>query len=343
MTTRRIPTASGEETGAPELSVVVPIYNEEGSVGPLCEAIRAALDPAAASYEVVLVDDGSTDATLERLRREREADPRVRVVALSRNSGQTAAMAAGFRHARGRVIVSMDGDLQNDPADIPLLVRKLEEGCDVVCGWRKDRQDTFVSRTLPSKIANRLIAWMTGIPIHDNGCSLKAYRAEVIRSLNLYSEMHRFLPALSAMTGARIAEVVVRHHPRVHGRSKYGISRTFKVLGDMIVIKMVTQFASRPGRWFGLLSLPWLVLGGAALAGWLGGLWVAGRTGTVVLSSLAVLFFYLFGHMLMLAILSETFLATADRRYLRRLARILTVGHDLASFRRGRHGQGVSG
>jgi hypothetical protein len=223
------------------------------------------------------------------------------------------------------VIVSMDGDLQNDPRDVPKLVERLAAGYDVVCGWRRDRKDAFWSRTLPSRIANRLIGWMTGVPIHDNGCSLKAYRANVIRSLELYSDMHRFLPALSSMTGARIDEVVVRHHPRLRGQSKYGIMRTFKVLADMVTIKMITQFSSRPGRWFAMLSLPWLVLALVTAAVWVAGIGLSGARGTIVLPSLALVAFYLFGSLMTLSTISEIFLAHRDRAYLRRLVTALTV------------------
>ena len=307
---------------SPYLSVVVPLYNEEDNVEPLCSAILGALEGKERDFEVVLVDDGSTDRTRRRLGEQAARDPRVKLLAMKRNSGQTLAMAAGFSAARGQVIVSMDGDLQNDPRDIPLLVDRLGEGHDVVCGWRKDRKDS-VSRTFPSKIANRLIAWLTGIPIHDNGCSLKAYRADVIRSLHLYSEMHRFLPALSSMTGARIDEVVVRHHPRIHGESKYGISRTFKVLADMVTIKMITQFLNRPGNWFGLLSLPWLALGVLSALIWIVGLLSPDHVGSIVFPTLAVMFWYLFGHMIVLAILSELFLAQSDHRYMRRITEVL--------------------
>jgi len=310
---------------SPDISIVVPMYNEEDNVRPLCAAVREALQGWERSYELIVVDDGSSDATVRLLREEARRDARVRTLELRRNSGQTLAMAAGFAHARGKIVVSMDGDLQNDPRDIPELVSRIDAGFDVVCGWRRDRQDAFLNRTLPSKIANRLIAWMTGIPIHDNGCSLKAYRAQVIQSLNLYSEMHRFLPALSAMTGARIDEVVVRHHPRVHGASKYGILRTFRVLADMITIKMITQFGSRPGLWFGLLSLPWLVLGLLCGAFWLAGLRHLPQEATIVFPALAMVFLYLFGHLVSLFILGETFLAHADREYLLRLARVLTT------------------
>ena len=275
---------------SPEVSIVVPLYNEEENVGPLCDAIRDALRMWSYEYEVVLVDDGSSDRTVERARAEAGRDARVRVLRLSRNSGQTQAMASGFARSRGDIIVSMDGDLQNDARDIPLLVSRLDHGFDVVCGWRKDRQDAWLSRTLPSKIANWLIAKVTGIPIHDNGCSLKAYRSSVIRSIRLYSEMHRFLPAMSSLTGARIDEVVVRHHPRLRGESKYGITRTFKVLSDIFVIKMLTRFSSRPGVWFASLALPFLFLGLVSAAAWLLGMSLQPSSSSIVLPSLVVMF-----------------------------------------------------
>lgn len=310
---------------APDVSIVIPLYNEEANVEPLCAAIREALRDWPRTWEAVLVDDGSRDGTRDLLVGERRRDRRFRLVFLRRNSGQTAAMATGFAHAKGRIIVSMDGDLQNDPRDIPLLVERVESGWDVVCGWRKDRKDKWLSRKLPSKIANRIIAWMTGVPIHDNGCSLKAYRAEVIRSLRLYSDMHRFLPALSSMTGARIDEVVVRHHPRIHGESKYGISRTFKVLADMVTIKMITQFGSRPSAWFGRLALPWLVLGSVAAAAWLWQLRGPAGAGTIVFPSIAAMFFYLAGHLLALSVFGELVLAGSDKAFLSRLAAVLAA------------------
>lgn len=311
---------------SPDLSVVVPLYNEEGNVRPFCEAIRSALRDR--DYELILVDDGSTDGTARRLREEADRDPGIRVVSLERNQGQTVAMATGFARSRGRIIVSLDGDLQNDPRDIPELISRLEDGFDMVCGCREDRKDPFLSRILPSRIANLLISWMTGVPIHDSGCTLKAYRAEIIQSLNLYSEMHRFLPALSAMTGARITEVPVRHHARRHGRSKYGIARTFAVLGDMIAVRMISRFGTRPGIWFTLLSIPWLILGLLAAASWLAGVWLPDWPGGIVLPSLALVFLYLFGHMVSLVILSETYLVHSDREYVRRLARVLTVARE---------------
>jgi glycosyltransferase involved in cell wall biosynthesis len=237
------------------LSVVVPVLNEEENVEELCARISSALASGDLDHEIIFVDDGSTDATVDRLRRLQEADPRIRVVKLRRNYGQTPAMRAGIDYAKGDVIVTMDGDLQNDPSDIPMIVQKLEEGFDLVAGWRRKRKDPFLTRKLPSKIANWLIGKITGVPIRDNGCSLKAYRAEVIKNIPLYSEMHRFIPAMSSLAGVRIAEVAVNHHPRIHGESKYGLSRTGKVLLDLVSIKMLIACSQRPLHWFGLLSI----------------------------------------------------------------------------------------
>jgi glycosyltransferase involved in cell wall biosynthesis len=234
----------------PELSVVVPVYNEEDSVAPLHRAIVDALDPHRLDYEIVLVDDGSRDATFARAAALVEADARVRVVKLRRNCGQTQAMVSGIEHARGRVIVTIDGDLQNDPADIPLFLAEIRKGYDLVVGWRHRRQDPFWTRRLPSMVANWLIGRVTGVPIRDNGCSLKAYRAEIIRRTPLYSEMHRFIPAMMSIHGVRIAELKVRHHPRRFGTSKYGLSRVWKVCLDLLAIKTVTTFAKRPMQAF---------------------------------------------------------------------------------------------
>ncbi|MGH7622120.1 MAG: glycosyltransferase family 2 protein, partial [Gemmatimonadaceae bacterium] len=223
---------------APDLSVVVPLYNEEESVGPLADAVREAL-ASVERWELVLVDDGSRDGTVRIAESLASADPRIVLVQLARNYGQTQAMQAGFDAARGRVVVSMDGDLQNDPRDIPLLIAKLEEGYDLVAGYRMRRQDKVITRKLPSWVANRIIIWLTGVRIRDNGCSLKAYRRDLLDQLHLYSDMHRFLPALAAATAnARIAEVPVRHHARRFGTSKYGLSRIAKLLADLLTIKM---------------------------------------------------------------------------------------------------------
>ncbi|MFO7277511.1 MAG: glycosyltransferase family 2 protein [Pseudomonadota bacterium] len=250
-----------------DLSIVVPLFNEEESLRPLHAAITAAVAPLDVTYEIVYVDDGSSDATPEIAMELARSDPHVCVVKFRRNYGQTPAMAAGIEQARGAVIVTMDGDLQNDPADIANLLRKIDEGYDIVVGWRHNRQDKLISRRIPSRIANALIAKVTGVPIRDNGCSLKAYRAAVIKRIPLYSEMHRFIPAMASIAGPRIAEIKVRHHPRKFGRSKYGLSRVYKVLLDLMVIKTVASFTARPMLWFGLLALP-LVLIAAIAFGW---------------------------------------------------------------------------
>lgn len=253
----------------PTLSVVAPLYNEAQNVRPLVEWILQALEPYVGTFEIILVDDGSRDGTWGEVRSSAIADPRVRGLRLGANVGQTAAMMAGFDDARGEVIVSLDGDLQNDPRDIPALVSKLDEGYDLVCGWRQNRQDKLLLRKVPSWLANRLIRRLTGVPITDNGCSLKAYRRDLLNRISLYAEQHRFIPALSASVGARITEMPVRHHARRFGESKYGISRTLKVLVDLITLKMITQFRSRPLLGFGLAALPALVVAAIFGALWL--------------------------------------------------------------------------
>ncbi len=239
----------------PELSVVVPIYNEVESLPHLIDAIASTLTDTQLSYELICVDDGSTDGSTQLLKEQVLSRPNLRGVILRRNYGQTAAMAAGFNNARGRAIVTLDGDLQNDPADIPMLLAKLEEGYDLVSGWRKNRQDAAVTRLLPSKIANWLIGRTTGVKLHDYGCSLKAYRSELVADMNLYGELHRFLPALAYIEGARITELPVRHHARRYGSSKYGLGRTFRVLMDLLTIFFMKKFLTRPMHVFGLLGL----------------------------------------------------------------------------------------
>jgi len=252
-------------TSRPRLSICVPFYNEEESIAPMHNAIVSALEPLGLTFEMIFVDDGSRDSTLAIAVGIAKQDPRVRVVKFRRNYGQTAAMAAGIEAARGDVIVTMDGDLQNDPRDIPQFLELIDQGNDIVVGWRHDRQDKLISRKIPSRIANRLIAKVTGVPIQDNGCSLKAYRAALIKRIPLYSEMHRFIPAVASIAGPRVAEIKVRHHARQFGKSKYGLSRVYKVLLDLMVIKTVATFASRPLLWFGMLSLPLLGIGTLAL------------------------------------------------------------------------------
>ena len=251
---------------APELSIVVPLYNEEDSLRPLYDAITHAVAPLGISFEIIFVDDGSLDATVSIADEIARSDPRVCLVKFRRNYGQTPAMAAGIAQSSGDVIVTMDGDLQNDPADIGALLRKIDEGYDIVVGWRFDRQDKLVSRKIPSRIANALIARVTGVPIKDNGCSLKAYRASLIKKIPLYSEMHRFIPAMASIAGPKIAEIKVQHHARQFGQSKYGLSRIYKVLLDLMVIKTVASFTARPMLWFGMLSLPMLLAAGIAFA-----------------------------------------------------------------------------
>ena len=256
MTTRPVP---------PDVSVVVPVFDERDSIGELASSLRAVRDELPPS-EVILVDDGSTDGTtplLEALHRE---DPWFQIVRLTRNFGQTPALAAGFEHARGRVIVTMDADLQNDPADIRRLLEKLDEGYDVVSGWRVDRKDKYWSRRVPSAAANKLISWISKVRLHDYGCTLKAYRRDVVDELELYGDAHRFLPALAAVVGDRVAEIPVAHHPRKHGKSKYGISRVTKVFLDLIALPFMLRFFNRPIRFFGGLGLAFGGVGAAALA-----------------------------------------------------------------------------
>jgi glycosyltransferase involved in cell wall biosynthesis len=256
----------GDEAAAPELSIVIPVHDEEENVEPLHTALKDALDELGRSYEVIVVDDGSRDDTYARLARLASADARLKLVRLRRNYGQTAAMAAGFDHASGSVIIPMDGDLQNDPADIGRLLEKLDEGYDVVSGWRQDRKDGFVRR-LPSRMANWLIGRVTGVRLHDYGCTLKAYRADIVHETRLYGEMHRFLPALAYQAGARITEIPVRHHPRGSGRSSYGLGRTFKVLLDLLTVKFLSVWSTKPSYLFGGSGVI-LCLGGTAFVVW---------------------------------------------------------------------------
>jgi glycosyltransferase involved in cell wall biosynthesis len=241
------------------LSVVIPAYNEEENVPILYEKLKKVLDGLGQDYEIIFVDDGSTDGTYQRLKQLAEKDSQLKVIRFKRNYGQTAAMSAGFEHAKGDVIITLDADLQNDPEDIPLLLEKLKEGYHVVSGWRKDRKDPFLSRKLPSMIANWLISKITGVHLHDYGCTLKAYRAEVVKDLELFGDMHRFLPALTKRRGAKITEVVVRHHPRMFGKSKYGIGRTVRVLLDIMLVKFLNEYINKPLYMFG--SVGFLLLG----------------------------------------------------------------------------------
>lgn len=237
------------------LSVVVPIYNEVASIPHLVDAVATSLSANQLAYEIVCVDDGSQDGSTELLLELARSRPDLKAVILRRNYGQTAAMSAGFKYAQGRVIVMIDGDLQNDPADIPALLAKIEEGYDLVSGWRKERQDAALTRLLPSKIANWLIGKVTGVKLHDYGCSLKAYRSELVADMNLYGELHRFLPALAYIEGAKITEITVRHHARRYGKSKYGLGRTFRVVMDLVTVFFMKKFLTRPMHVFGLFGL----------------------------------------------------------------------------------------
>ena len=234
-----------------DISIVVPVYNEQENVEAVYTAISSALQNLGCSYEIVMVDDGSSDRSYSQLARLASEDPALKVIRFRRNFGQTAAMSAGFDYAKGDIIIPMDGDLQNDPADIPRLIEKIHEGYDVVSGWRRDRKDTFVTRKIPSLLANALISRLTGVHLHDYGCTLKAYRREVLDGINLYGEMHRFVPALASQFGAKVAELPVNHFPRLHGVSKYGISRTMRVILDLMTVKFLMAYSTKPIQLFG--------------------------------------------------------------------------------------------
>ena len=252
----------------PEISVVVPMRNEAPNAVQLYRELADALQAFGRPFEVVAIDDGSSDGTFSLLASIQATDTRLRVIRFRRNFGQTAAFAAGFAHARGRYIVTIDGDLQNDPADIPGMIQQLERGADIVAGWRKHRKDPFINRRLPSMIANAVISFATGVKLHDYGCSLKVFRAEVVKSMKLYGEMHRFLPAIAAEQGVEIVEHVVNHRRRMHGKSKYGISRTVRVVLDLLTVKFLSSYSTRPLQMFGGVGLAMLTAGTVVCA-WL--------------------------------------------------------------------------
>lgn len=248
------------------ISLVIPLYNEEGNVDQLYHELARVVEVSKLNAEFVFIDDGSKDDTVKNLTEIAGNDPRAKIVCLRRNFGQTAAMAAGFDYAEGDIVITLDGDLQNDPIEIPKLIAKIDEGYDLVAGWRKDRQDRMLSRKIPSMLANRLISKTTNVQLHDYGCTLKAFTKEVAKGLQLYGEMHRFIPALAAQMGVRIAEVPVKHRPRIHGTSKYGISRTFRVLLDLLTVRFFLGFATRPLHMFGALGFASGGLGAFLLA-----------------------------------------------------------------------------
>jgi glycosyltransferase involved in cell wall biosynthesis len=246
-----------------ELSIVIPLFNEEENVEPLYAQLKEALESLKQSYEIIIVDDGSTDRSFGLLKGLQAQDKRLKVIRFRRNFGQTAAFAAGFEHARGQVVVTMDADLQNDPADIPRLLEKLEEGYDVVSGWRVERwKSAWLTRRLPSVVANRLISQTTGVHLHDYGCSLKAYRSEVVKNINLYGELHRFIPAMASWMGVSVAEIPVHYRSRQFGQSKYGMSRTIKVILDLLTVRFLLSYSTRPIHIFGSLGLAMSGLGG---------------------------------------------------------------------------------
>ncbi len=298
------------------LSVIIPVFNERGSIGSLLADLEATLDRVPRSAEIVVVDDGSTDGTADALEQHRLTSHRLRVLRLRRNFGQTAAMAAGFHAARGDVFITMDGDGQNDPEDIPGLLQDLERGCDIVSGWRRNRADGFFKRRLPSQAANRLLSEITGVRLHDFGCTLKAYRASFIRRVNLYSDMHRFIPGLAAAVGARVVERAVNHHPRRQGQSKYGLGRTYKLLTDMVVLRLLVRFSGQPLHYFGLLSISTFALAlGLTFLAFVDTTSVRlVNYSTVVMPSVAVLAFCLSFYFLMMGLVCELALRSNPTR-----------------------------
>lgn len=297
-------------TASPKLSVVVPLYNEEDSVPHLHQRICDALDPLDIPYEMLFVNDGSADNTLDVARRIADSDSKLRVVELRRNYGQTPAMAAGIDSARGDILVTMDGDLQNDPSDIPMMLKTLEEGYDIVVGWRHNRQDKLITRKIPSMIANRLIGKVTGVPIKDNGCSLKVYRAKLMKKVPFYNEMHRFIPALLSVSGSRVAEVKVKHHARQFGESKYGLSRVYKVLLDLMTIKTITSVTSHPVTWFGKVSIIPMLLGVLMLVTAFANLASGGSA--LIFSTIGIIFMFSSIFLLGLGILGESVYHTGE-------------------------------
>jgi len=292
-----------------DLSVIVPLYNEEDSVTPLYEAIVKAVNTMGVNYEILFVDDGSKDNTVPVASKLAAQDKRLRIIKFRRNYGQTPAMAAGIDYARGKILVTMDGDLQNDPDDIPKLVRKIDEGYDIVVGWRHKRQDKLITRKIPSRIANWLIGKITGVPIKDNGCSLKAYKADVIKNIPLYSEMHRFIPAMTSLAGTKIAEIKVKHHARAFGESKYGLSRIYKVLVDLLTIKTILSFFSRPLRIFAIAAGASALIGLIAL---IAGITQDHNTTNIVFYSISILYASLATVLLLWGILGELIYRTGD-------------------------------
>lgn len=297
-------------------SIVVPVMNEEENVRLLHEAITRVMREWGRSYELIIVDDGSTDRTFDILHELAQQDPRLRVVKFRCNFGQSAAMAAGFEQSRGAYVVTLDGDLQNDPRDIPRVVEKMQEGYDIVSGWRKNRKDKFLIRKVPSKLANRLIRKTTRVDLHDTGCSLKAYSREVVQKIRLYGEMHRFIPALARVEGARIGELVVNHHERKFGKSKYNLSRTFRVIMDLMTLNLLLKYLTRPLHFFGGLTVLFNGLGFASLTALMWG-WHQNQLGEDELNVLLSLTFLLFAagiNFLLYGLIANSVVSTGEKR-----------------------------
>lgn len=310
------------------LSVVVPLYNEEQNVPILIDRIVKELSKHNYDFEILCVDDGSSDQTFEVLKNLAADDNRVKVIKFRKNYGQTPAMSAGIQHSNGDVIITMDGDLQNDPSDIATLVAKISEGYDIVVGWRFKRQDKLVSRKIPSMVANWIIGKVTGVPIKDNGCSLKAYRSEIIKNVPLYSEMHRFIPAMASITGSRIAQVRVKHHARQFGESKYGLSRVYKVIIDLMTIKMISSFKAKPLVWFSFAAALPLLLSFFILALSIGILFYNGTLGLLVLPGTAILFLFLAVFLFFNGLLAELIYKTGNMDLYK--LRMLTAREDIS-------------
>jgi len=290
-----------------ELSMVIPVFNEEDSVTPLSDSIIRVMGNLDIPFELIFVDDGSTDKTYDKLEKLCNKYPHMVIIRLTRNFGQTSALAAGIHNAKGKYIITMDGDLQNDPEDIPRIIELLDDGYDIVSGWRKNRKDSFMMRLLPSIVANKILSWVTNVKIHDFGCTLKGYRAAFLRRVRLYSDMHRYIPGMATAVGAKVKEIVVRHHARKYGVSKYGISRATKVLSDMILLRMLIRFSAQPLHYFGILSLPVFLF--ATVLSFLAfvdthSLFIVSYT-TIVLPTIAILTFFLAFHFIMVGLLCE--------------------------------------
>jgi len=292
-----------------DLSIIVPLYNEEDSLTPLYDAIVKSVDRMGINYEMLFVDDGSKDDTVPIASQLAAQDERLKIIKFRRNYGQTPAMAAGIDNAIGKILVTMDGDLQNDPDDIPELVRNIEQGHDIAVGWRHRRQDKLITRKIPSKIANWLIGKITGVPIKDNGCSLKAYRADVIQNIPLYSEMHRFIPAMTSLAGTKIAEIKVKHHARAFGESKYGLTRIYKVLVDLITIKTILSFFSRPLLIFAIVAGISATIG---LIAFYAGFTQDPSTANIIFYSVGILYMSLSAVLLLWGVLGELIYRTGD-------------------------------